>query len=471
MNATCDFLVLYNGRRPEISSELRDGSIAWMVISMAAVALVVFLTRRVRDLPLFNRIRPHVFTRLLGASYALACVAYIVPHVAHGYPCGLELFLHVLVAGMIWAIYSMRALVYIVESEVARLATSSRARGRSNSDATSVPGRRSTVSEVCTSIYHYHAINFNFASVEELTIRDYVRIRKHYMWIFATVFAPQVAVYALVFVIGSKYRECTECPIEPGFIMTVFLSAGLSAVACVGTYRRAFTKGYADAQYILYEIKLMMGLSIFWMVMGYSLEAGDPGEHQFNREFTWRYVLLMWPLSVFIIGVAIPLFKSERHIRHRRFSETLPLQRDSFVTQMGNSPMEYMTVSTDVRNAFDKYAEEHYSHEAAFLKEVMAYRSDMNSSLSSKYEDIDSIMRLYIMDGATRPLNIQAATRVNLIATDYSSMSSSNARSFFDVTFREVEKVVKDGLWIDFINANADLFTEGASSKVGVFDL
>ena len=72
-----------------------------------------------------------------------------------------------------------------------------------------------------------------------------------------------------MFLIGSKYKECVDCPIEPGFVLAdIMTSISLSVVLSGGIFLHALFNNYHDTQHVRREIIVMMIIRVKVRVRG-----------------------------------------------------------------------------------------------------------------------------------------------------------------------------------------------------------
>jgi hypothetical protein len=463
----CLGVEVHNSLRPPRSPEfvnLVTGFGAFLVLLYLCSIPVLYY---VREDPRFRKIRPFSLTTFLMSECSVWTFGILYWEAFDGYPCALNLFFHVLGAVTATSFCSVRALVFVIESQYALVV----------SNETQVIDHIARASESAASVkkdepdFGHDYVNvlkevlmlgFGFRDITKMPLKILSQIRRSYLFIVVVISLPPFLAYVIgVLSVPIYHSSCTNCPLTIEFVLIVMCSP---TVFLIFIARLVYlgTRVKQDEQQIIKELTLIVTLAAHWIYIGYILELVDPEQSSFNRIFSWQILTSLGGFFSWFVLVFIQVLKTIQYRRNRAVFKRI--RPDSISVY---NFLDELSLDPDLKKEFDRFAVARYTAESLnFLSEVKAYKQQFERQNEKwRRTKAKSLIDIYIRLNSLQEVNISDSARGAVLGIQVESCDSNKLFSIFDTAFQEVNHMVATGIWSDFKHLQSML--KKSTSKQG----
>ena len=204
------------------------------------------------------------------------------------------------------------------------------------------------------------------------------------------------------------------------------------------TYRAAkFDEHGIEFEFLLLLIVIapVVGVIIILMVV-------DPGEYFFKRVFAWPWMFFYCYLTTWTIMLGFQIFKQWNSDRTKRNTK---VDVGDMRVVCNNNPQ--------LKKQFHEYAKKQY------VAEMINYVEDVGKYKALFYEKAENwrrskfrtLVENYIVPGSNFEINISHLMRNRILEVYESQSTQKDLYTVFDESLREVERLLQNGVWKDFI--------------------
>jgi hypothetical protein len=468
----CSGVDAWDASRPTHSPEFLRTLFGYLgfliVLFLGSIPILYYF----RNDPRFRKIRPFSLSAsimVVGAGYAIGC---ILPDALLGFPCALILFLHVFGSAVATSVTTVRALVFVIESQYAAViagadsqvvgaaAITSLVAANPNLENISVTSSvsRTKVDTTVESEHGRFRDDFLFAltqvmklglgvvDLKSMSVQTLSTIKRRYFPIFFCVSIFPFLVYAISVLCVSAYRSgCTGCTITLEFLLTVLITPTIFLVF-ITRFIYLGRRSAQDEQQVMQEILLSIALAPHWIYIGYALELADPGLVSFNRLFSWQILTCIGPFLFWAVFVCLQVVKAILYRRERAMQNRVQ-------PESGNARtfQDECAADGDLKREFYRFATSRYTLESInFLEDVKKYKYQFESQNERwRKQKAKQMINTYIRDSSPQQVNISASQREGVLrALD----DDSQLLTIFDKAEHEITHMVTVGVWTDFKN-------------------
>ncbi|KAH9251145.1 hypothetical protein BASA81_011044 [Batrachochytrium salamandrivorans] len=419
-----------------------------------------------RDHPRFDKVRT-----LPQSVLALVAIWFYVSGgtiaIAQQWPCAYIISAQCLGMAALATTIMMRCLITSLEAQYAKLASATRVlniEAETESVATSTDGGGGLSFSLGQGSVQFFKRQFaatrilfrlvtHIVPISSMTIQELVLAKSGYAIFAVSFFLPAVwAVLGVIFAVPPVFECPTQCH-------EIFLEAEL-VLLCLVAYFFVFDLATMLAMYqyagwddkgVLMEVTGIVVAVCGCGIVTIALAIADPGNVDFNREFSWQSLVGFTGLFNIWFSFGWQLLIVQLQNRKAR-REDKAAAMWSVIAQM----TQILHQHPELKQEFDKFAAKQYVSESVqFLDDVAQFKHLYYDKPESwRAQKVRILVRNYIMAGSDLEVNISSAARGLIIERALGGRiggGASESFDLFDVAVVQVRDMVQNGVWRDFV--------------------
>ena len=442
----CEGIVDYEAGRPIASAELRYVNLAFFVLAMGVHLITVYTVWKWRNTPRFHKIRPFSLSVLLLLGFMLYGVPSYLAFVVH-LPCALFIIFYTIALAWFAAILSIRGWVLTVETYYARLMKDEKVLSLQDdraSNALSVAPSHvedGAIISYLKDVLLLTQVAVGYVRLSHLAIVELVVIKNRYQTMFCLISIPALVTIGLLIGIVPPFQGCYDCDIfaELPIAYSVCLTIYMLLAFRVGV--EAYLAAGWDEMGNVFEIAFTAGIIAPTALAIWLLMVFDPGNATYERRFNWSMLFSITTVLFWWSSFGRHLYWQWRQSGNRSSLEILDM-----ATAFQADP--------ESKKDFYQFATKHYIMESLqFLEDIETYKRFFFEKAESWRETkFKALVETYILSGSKMEVNLSFAMRTKILHL-YENLSGKSRECFeiFDQAVKEVEQLIHDGAWTEYL--------------------
>ena len=459
-NDTCSGILAYEASRPDPPAYLFNWTLGLYVMMASLHVCTLPIMWKWRNKSRFYKIRPFFLTWAFQLTLLLYLTTYLLPGLTNDHvPCWLLIVGTTVPLAFMTSNLGLRIMTLAIETlymQSVRVHLAKYEQHQSNEETSATESitvshtmSRWQMTRVFVSILMGYYSPHHFSPKDLLTIKRsnaFISILfSSYGWI--------ICIFLIVLV-PPYHSNCNQCDFFNEISIGIFIGLFVSLFFLIRiAYLTLLIVGGWDKKGVLFEMMWMFITSGMTMFVGWILVMTDPGKLSFNKIVYWPWIqvsdnFIAWFFSCFL---QLCLQYREDRLRRTKYNESVRIDSRSVGL---NSLRDTLMSNNPIKHEFEEYAQQHFVLDSIlFLYDVSLYkRYYYEKSDNWKISTCNRIIDRYVRSNSEYEINISYHLRHAILQLKPTENSKpDNLIKIFDDAYRDIEQMVQQGPWRDFI--------------------